>query len=54
MGHISLVYADYDNLLAKNINIIKKNIEALLDASKKAGLEVCSCLVTRLQDKIII
>jgi hypothetical protein len=45
--------------MGENINIIKKNSEALLDIS--GGLEVntektkhCSYLVTRLQDKIFI
>jgi hypothetical protein len=39
--------------LGKNINVIKKNT-ALFDAGKEAGPEICSCLVTKLQDKIII
>jgi hypothetical protein len=37
--HQLLVIAD-DHLLGKNINIIKKNAEALLDACKIVGLEV--------------
>jgi hypothetical protein len=40
--HQLLVYADDVNLLSENINIIKKNAEALLDTSKKIGLEVNS------------
>jgi hypothetical protein len=33
-----LVYADDVNMLGGNINIINKNEEALLDASRKFGL----------------
>jgi hypothetical protein len=57
--HHLLFYADDVHFLDENINVIKKNEEALLDASKKIGLEVksestCSCLVTRLQGRVII
>jgi hypothetical protein len=34
------LYADYVNLLAENINLMKKNAEALLDASKEVSLEM--------------
>jgi ABC-type antimicrobial peptide transport system ATPase subunit len=40
MGHHQLlVYADV-NLLGDNIDIIKKNPQTLIDASKEVGLEV--------------
>jgi hypothetical protein len=38
--HPLLVYADYVNLLGKNINIIKKTKETLLHDSKVVGLEI--------------
>jgi hypothetical protein len=35
-----LVYADNVNLLGDNIDIVKKNTQTLIDASKQVGLEV--------------
>jgi hypothetical protein len=57
--HKVLVCADV-NLMDVNINIMKKNKDVLLDATKEAGLQVnaeklstCSYLVTRLVAKVI-
>jgi hypothetical protein len=52
--HQLLVYAGELNLLDKNINIINKNTEALLDASKEVGVENTEKTESiRLQHKII-
>jgi hypothetical protein len=40
--HQLQVYADDDNIPHKNLNVIKKNTEALLGASMDGGLEVNS------------
>jgi hypothetical protein len=37
--HQLLSYADYVNIVGENIDIIKKNTEAVLDPSKEVGLE---------------
>jgi hypothetical protein len=58
--HQLLVYVDAVNLLGENINIIRKKKETGLDASKEvdvlvnAEISMCSCLITRLQEKISI
>jgi hypothetical protein len=38
--HQLQAYADDVNLLGENIDTIKKNAEALIDASKEVGLEI--------------
>jgi hypothetical protein len=38
--HHLLVYADDVNIVGDNIDTIKENMETLIDASKKVGLEV--------------
>jgi hypothetical protein len=39
-SHQPLDYADNVNLLGENIDTIKKNTKALIDASKEDGLEI--------------
>jgi hypothetical protein len=58
--HQLMVYADV-NFLDEDVTIIKKHIEALSDTCEETGVEVNTekskymlCLVTRLQDRIII
>jgi hypothetical protein len=38
--HQLLAYADDANIVAENIDIIQKNTKAVLNASKKVGLEM--------------
>jgi hypothetical protein len=58
--HQFITYADNVNSLGENRNTINKNKEALLEAGRKAGLELNMHkkkklhLTTKMQDKIII
>jgi hypothetical protein len=38
-----LVYTDDDNILARKVHAIKKNIEALVVVTMEIGLEVNAC-----------
>jgi coproporphyrinogen III oxidase-like Fe-S oxidoreductase len=40
MGHANFLPADYVNIIGKTIDTIKRNTEAVIDASKEIGLEV--------------
>jgi hypothetical protein len=55
-AHQHLIYADYGNLLGKNINTMKKNTNTVVDVevnAKKSKYGICSFPITRLQDKIV-
>jgi hypothetical protein len=54
--HQPLAYVDNVHVLGEIINTIKKNKEALQQASREGGLEVSICLylITRMQNKITI
>jgi len=56
-----LVYADDGNILDGSVHTIKKNVKALIVASKEIGLEVMliklstwSCLEVRMLDKVAV
>jgi hypothetical protein len=64
--HIQLIYNGDVNLLAKSMNTIRRNTDALLPTTNEVGLEVfsrqkkkyrfllvCSCLVIRMQVAIM-
>jgi hypothetical protein len=56
-----LAYADDVNIVEENTDTIKKNVEAVLDTSKEAGLEVnpektkyMLCHIIKRQDKSMV
>jgi hypothetical protein len=60
--HQRLAYADDVNLLGDSTDTVKKNTDtSIINAGKEAGLEkknkrklnICPCLVTKIQGKIV-
>lgn len=50
----AFVCADVLSLQGENISIVKNGIEDTLDTSKEIDIDVNACLITRMQERILM